>query len=738
MTARSFPRRRLLPLVLLAGAACRPERGNAWLVLEPIGSLGSPAWAEPPTDVQVTPAGAVTAVAREGDRLVLTVAPDRVSQVLRVQPEGACAVEVQARELAPGETLRRPVAAWLDLGGPRPQLGFDQRFTIDVVPGCPEAAKVALTWKQVDGKALREMTTAARGHRVTALSASFAEAHPAPVPWGVVPFSPSAVGAAVLEARFLGERGQPMIRRVRVAAAARATGLPNVPLGLRVYLGGGPWRLEGRPPGGTASLDFEAGLARLRPDATGVWRLRDSSDRPLLLHAGRYDELPLDCGRAGCHPSVTTAALGSPMTTVLARAVPGSGPSAGARPMIADGCARACHGTGEPGLMDGGLAHLAGELGVDDRVSYAELPRAVRRQTGVGCLACHGAAAIPEESARWTILRSDVCAVCHDAPPRYGHVAAWRGTRMAAADRDATARTDAACVTCHTTWGFLAAAGLRSAPTTGDAPSSPMAQRQPPAHVGSVGLGCATCHAVHARTVNAQASVHAAKANAQTVVQTLGTAPRALLREVAPPASLAPLPPRAAQPDSICLLCHAPRVEDEGWPAASAAALILGRGGVDPETGAPLVAPAPHATQARGCLACHGAGPPDLERGKSHGFQAPEASCRTCHPGGKAVPDLRAEAMRLRERIAPDASAEVARPWHAQGMRLDRRSAAGRALWNVALVLEDPAAATHNAGYARLLLNSAASWLERHPTAKLGVRRAATPSLAIPTKESRP
>jgi hypothetical protein len=715
--------RGLAPLVLVSlalplGEACRQEQGRAWLVLEPL----SPS-TEPPRDVQVTPAGAVTAAAREGDRLVLTVAPERVGRALRVQPAGACAVEIPAGELKPGATLRRPVVAWLDLGPPRPQLGFDQRFTIDVVPGCPEAAGVALTWAQVEGRPLRELTISARGHRVTARTASFAEAHPAPAPWGVVPLSPARTGAAVLEARFSGDRGQPVIRRLALSAAGRATGLPNVPLGLRLHLGGGPWRLEGRPPGGTASLEFEAGLARLRPDAPGVWRLRDAADRPLLVHAGRHDELPLDCGRSGCHPSAAQAVLANPMTNVLPRAAAAAARSPGA-PTLADACARACHGVGEPGVADGGLAHVSSELGVADGVAFADLPRAVRRQTGVGCLACHGAAAIPEESARWTILRSDVCAVCHDAPPRYGHVAAWRGTRMAGADRDAAARTDPACVTCHTTWGFLA--------------SAPSTRRQPPAHVGAVGLGCVTCHAVHAPPSGTGSESSAGLAEGALPGGHTGpsTAARALLREGTTPAALAPLPASAAQAvktTGICLPCHAPQMDADRWPSASASALVFGRGGVDPETGAPLTAPAPHATQARGCLACHGAGPPALERGRSHAFLATEASCRPCHPAGKAVPDLRAEAARLRDRLLPGSSSDGPRLLHARGVRLDRRSSMGRALWNVALVLEDPAAATHNAGYARLLLGSTAAWLERNPTA-----RAARTRGAAQTKERTP
>jgi hypothetical protein len=38
---------------------------------------------------------------------------------------------------------------------------------------------------------------------------------------------------------------------------------------------------------------------------------------------------------------------------------------------------------------------------------------------------------------------------------------------------------------------------------------------------------------------------------------------------------------------------------------------------------------------------------------------------------------------------------------------LDRATPLGRAAWDVALVLEDPAAAAHNAPYARLLLAAA-------------------------------
>jgi hypothetical protein len=53
---------------------------------------------------------------------------------------------------------------------------------------------------------------------------------------------------------------------------------------------------------------------------------------------------------------------------------------------------------------------------------------------------------------------------------------------------------------------------------------------------------------------------------------------------------------------------------------------------------------------------------------------------------------------------------------HAHGLHLDRSTPLGRALWNVALVLEDPAADVHNAPYARKLLDAAEAILEMKPS----------------------
>ena len=101
----------------------------------------------------------------------------------------------------------------------------------------------------------------------------------------------------------------------------------------------------------------------------------------------------------------------------------------GRHPLTSPECAVACHTTGEPGTNDGGFSHVfESSVSPRFRTISAELPRALRRLGGVGCLACHGPARVPPDSARWAVLRSDVCATCHDAPPRYGHVAAFATT----------------------------------------------------------------------------------------------------------------------------------------------------------------------------------------------------------------------------------------------------------------------------------------------------------------------
>ena len=67
-------------------------------------------------------------------------------------------------------------------------------------------------------------------------------------------------------------------------------------------------------------------------------------------------------------------------------------------------------------------------------------------------------------------------------------------------------------------------------------------------------------------------------------------------------------------------------------------------------------------------------------------------------------------AQQLWRGIAGEADAGNAGPAHATpgaGVRADSRTPLGRAVWDLLLVLEDPAAEMHNPRYARALLDAA-------------------------------
>ncbi len=570
--------------------------------------------------------------------------------------------------------------ALVEVDAPSAPVGFGASFTVIGKPLCAAASAGTMTWRR-DGGDLQS------GFVARASTPTLAEALGGPAPWGVIPLSPRTRGEVVLEGIWSDGRGHEERHEVRVAAAPRARGLASTPVDTRIYLGplGSTWRLEATPAHSATVVQATAGAPSLVPDVVGDYRLVDGAGRTLTLRAARYDETPLDCARAGCHPSEAKAAEASRMTSVLARGIApvsdrGLAPSGtpverktGALATFGaayPGCALACHATGEPGVADGGFSHVQAELGGGalDARPWDEVPRALRRLGGVGCLACHGPGALPETSARWAILRTDVCATCHDAPPRYGHVVAWRGNAMSRADRDART-TRGTCARCHTTWGFLA-----------------RAERRAPSDADAVGITCAACHAPHAR----------------------GAPAPSLLRATSTPALLtAPALAEATRASAVCLPCHTPDA-GEASPSASAAALWLGRGGLEPATGAPLEGPRPHGAVARGCVGCHRAGPSDLQRGAAHAFVARRQDCASCHAGGVPADDVRARALAawqlVRARLGADAASG---PHHARGQRLDLATPLGRAAWDVALVLEDPAAAAHNAPYARLLLSAA-------------------------------
>jgi hypothetical protein len=208
------------------------------------------------------------------------------------------------------------------------------------------------------------------------------------------------------------------------------------------------------------------------------------------------------------------------------------------------------------------------------------------------------------------------------------------------------------------------------------------AKRRPPEGTEPIGIGCAACHAAHPPSADRAYSA--------------GTCADKLLRDVPVPALLDETIDPRTERSRICLGCHSPSVDDP-TPRATAAAVWAGRGGIDPTSGSALTASAPHAAVTNGCIGCHHAGPPNLERGAGHAFQVAQDTCKQCHAPGRRDPQIRARAEALFPKMLG----------HAEGRPLDRTTPRGRALWNVAIVLEDPAADAHNAPYARKLLDAA-------------------------------
>jgi len=211
---------------------------------------------------------------------------------------------------------------------------------------------------------------------------------------------------------------------------------------------------------------------------------------------------------------------------------------------------------------------------------------------------------------------------------------------------------------------------------------------RPPHEVGGLGLTCATCHAVHAASPQAPTE-------------------HGLLRDYPLPRSLPEPPASFSGPSRVCVACHAPS-SSSAAPEASAAALVAGQGGLEPATGAALALPSPHAGNARGCLSCHDAGPQELVLGKTHAFRASSENCSRCHDSVKARdPSLRQRALALLARLSPERELGGGPAWHAKRYGAQGTPERERALFNVLLVLEDPAADVHHPAYAALLLDAA-------------------------------
>lgn len=640
-------------------------------------------------DIELEPRSRVERARLIGSRLVLTVVAPGKGQ-LSVRAPSVCPLTFDLARLGAGTTSHHRAHPWIDLGAPRADLGPGAQVHIEVRPGCVEAEAGSIAWTPVEG-IFHDLRSERRGFSLSGRMPALHELFELPLPRALIPVSPRNQGRVVLEARFtLGDFDQRA--RLELSALSRSRGLPNVPVTASVLLGGSGWQFI-EPALDTASaLQSYEGYSLLRPASDARWLLRDPDGAELSLRSAAYDQVPLDCTRAACHENLRGHTAGK-MSDVLVRGLSGRlGADYSAE------CALACHALGEPGLEDGGFQHVASTLGVDVQkiANYAELPAALQRLSNVGCLSCHGPGAIPEPMARSRIQRSDVCAYCHDAPPRYGHVAAWQASAMSHTARRLTDRAREDCATCHTTSGFLRAQDSSERPAREASSGS------------ALGLDCIVCHDVHQREPTP-----------------------ALLRSPKPPPTADHLDTTLFTSSRPCLNCHAPRAplgsQQQAWPEASAAAIWLGRGGFA-TSGGPLTGPAVHAHAPEGCSSCHIGTASGLERGQNHGFQASLTACRRCHERPPGAPDHSSKARSLLALLVKREPAlrELALPPetrpHTRPGKLDVNSPLGRAAYNLLLLLEDPAAGIHNPDYAQLLLDHAEGMLRAPPDESVRAR----------------
>ena len=633
--------------------------------------------------IQYDPASDVLS-ARVGAQGWLAIERRRSARPLTVRVPELCPVTIPPGKQSKALELQ-PV---IDLGSDRPALGFDAAFTITVRHGCPERGRGRIRWRQLEGAPLAALSVSPDGFQLNARSARLEIAHPEPLPTaGIVPFSPRTQGRVVLEASWQGP-GLPAVKRtLTIRATSRASGLTSVAVSQQLMLSGTGLHVQSAPAGGHAQVHQRGALAQLTPDAPGRWVLASDSGPELVLQAFWHDKTPYDCGRSECHAAIAEATLASPMSRALEAPLGASNPAAVS-------CMLECHVLGERGGGDGGFLDVASELGWTwlDSSRWQDLPQALRRLGGVRCTACHGPGAIPEPAARQQILRADVCATCHDAPPQYNQVQQWRASRMARSDATAHTR-EPGCATCHTTAGFLDAIGARSS------------HASLPAESANAGIACAACHAPHAPHTGAR-----------------------LIRLL--PESDPQLQPRAA----VCLRCHSP-VAGELQPSASSGALWLGSVRVparDHDAWELVNAASAHRAVPGGCVGCHGGSAAAAGGKLDHSFRSDPRSCAGCHDASEqparahdAQRSLQQRAQALASRLTAECPSPIDEPRHASGATASgtapalrggaacRSQPLTRVRFELALVLEDPAAAIHNGPFARSLLEDAEQQLSQ-------------------------
>jgi hypothetical protein len=282
MTART-----ILPAFVLA-FGCTRSSGDFWLV------LGT----EPGSGVRlsaavVSPADALVERRADPRGVALRLRSDRGP--LRVSAPGGCPLVVEA----PGQTVgfvERRVEPLFDLGPKARVVGPEQRFEIRAFERCDEAKSSRLEFRIPSDAPLDDVRIENGGRTLSAKTRGLDRLRRRPA-WGIVPVSAARRSMTEITARATFPKGEPLERTIEVSALSRSSGLSSIAEGHPVLLAGSGFRLQKKPEGSRAGLRPVGELTELVPDVRGDFELADGVGRKLVIQSGRYDEMPLDCGR---------------------------------------------------------------------------------------------------------------------------------------------------------------------------------------------------------------------------------------------------------------------------------------------------------------------------------------------------------------------------------------------------------------------------------------------------------
>lgn len=402
----------------------------------------------------------------------------------------------------------------IELGPDRAQVGFGQTVVVDAEDACGDEP---VRWTVVDGD---PALVAFDGNDAVVRTRPLSEVVARDGRPGVVAISRAAAQVVRLRAE-VGDAGA--TDEVRVSAAPVAGGVFQVARGADTYFDGGEgedhrFSLTLAPAGSTAELlDAETRFPRLRPDLFGTYRVRDdATGLELEVEAGRYDEVPRDCGRPECHPSESDGFVDTAHARTFWRGLAGE-----LGPTFADECT-ACHAVGSDPLADtGGYDDVVRVLGWNLVVPTERdgVPPRVADLANVWCTSCHGPGRIVPTDDSWergAKYSAEVCAQCHEGSADFPtRVAEWRRSAMArfrAALGPGDPALERGCARCHSAQGFVAWQRQGALATVADprivqpitcaACHDPHAARPSQLRIWDAERGssalCATCHTAQA------------------------------------------------------------------------------------------------------------------------------------------------------------------------------------------------------------------------------------------------